>query len=175
LIDFTLDQRSINRLAAAIAQSGVEAADVVAERAARLTAQWLDETYPEVLKTQGLVAKPKVGTVYLGTNAPRPDMVKLAEAFQARPEKTARGWVVHFEMRNDLNEQSKAKVRTVFMKGRSVRHDIKVKDSNWLTGWEHNGKQVFTKQVSHPGSQGRFDTLKLLRDRVYQRIRRAAV
>jgi hypothetical protein len=175
---FELQPASLQRLERVIAERAEEAADDLAERSARLAARLFEEGYPDVLKTQNLEAKPghKEGTVYKGTGADR-DIVKLEDAMVGRATKTANGWVATFEMRDDLDELSKAKVRTVFMKGRSQPHTITPNKADWLTGWidPKTGRQARTKLVKHPGSRGKFGTLTLLRDRVYQRIRRGSV
>jgi hypothetical protein len=180
MIQFKLDERTIERLADQITRVGIEEADVASARSARLAVQLLEENYPRVLDDAGLVGKPKVGTVYGGTSGPRTykrPMRPLAEMYQGRAEKTSKGWVVRWEMRDDLNEQEKIKVRSVFFRGRTAAHDIYPVKATWLTGWTDpkTGKQARTKHVKHPGSQGSFDTLKLLRDRVYQRVRRGTV
>ena len=145
--------------------------DKVAHESAILAARLMEETYPQVLQDAGLVAKPKVGRT-----KPR-DIVKLSEAMAGSVEKTPRGYRAVLKMKDGLSEESKAKVNTLFMKGRSVPHSIPKEppNSKWMTGWEYEGKQVFTKEVWHPGSRGHFSTLRLVRDRVYQRIRRGAV
>ena len=169
MIEVRLDERSLARLAKVIEARAEVAVDKVAHESAILAARLMEETYPQVLQDAGLVAKPKVGRT-----KPR-DIVKLSEAMEGSVEKTSRGYRAVLGMKGGLSEDSKAKVRTVFMEGHSRPHEIRAKNANWLTGWEHQGTQVFTKEVMHPGSRGHFSTLRLVRDRVYQRIRRGAV
>jgi len=179
-LNFILQEASVARVAAQMAKAATLSADKSVERAMRLAAQLSEQKYPEVLKDQGLVAKPKVGTVYGGTSGPRTyktTMRPLAEMYQGRVAKTEKGWNMYWEMRPDLNEQEKIKVRSVFFRGRTAAHDIYPVKAKWLTGWTDpkTGRQARTKHVKHPGSRGSFDTLKLLRDRVYQELRRTSV
>ena len=168
---FELQPASLQRLERVLIERGTAAADETSERAARVAVRLFEENYPKVLESRGMVGKPNVGTV-----KPR-DIVKIKDAMVGRARKTANGWVASFEMRDDLSDLSEAKVRTVFMKGHSKRHDIYPVKATWLTGWTdpNTGRQARAKKVDHPGSQGQFDTLRLLRDRVYQRIRRGSV
>jgi hypothetical protein len=153
MLKFTFQEASINRLAAVLAERYEIEADEASRRAAFRTVELLDETYRNVVGSDAdpsprFTRRKHVGTVYGGDNSER-DIVKLADAMEGRAEKTATGWVAHFGMRDDLDELSKAKVRTVFMKGRSQPHTITPNKADWF--------------------------LRLVRDQVYQRIRRGSV
>lgn len=171
MIRVSLNERSTARMSAYIADLAAEEADRQAHQLAIRGAQLMEVEYPRVLVDHGLVAKPLIGKNRRSVE--ERNLVKLKDAMRGHAEKTATGWEAVLEIRNDLTAADEAKVYAIF--SGSVSHPINIKNKKALTGWYFEGSQVFTKAVFHPGTFSRFGTLRLVRDRVYQRVRRGSV
>lgn len=170
-----LDERSLARMAGYIADLGVEEAERQSHTLAVRAAQLMEDVYPEVLVTYGLVAKPLIGKNRRSVE--ERGLVKLKDAMQGKAVKKGIGWEASLEVRDDLTPADRAKVFAIF--SGSKPHPIPREGGSLtkkaMTGWERGGVQVFAKKVNHPGSWARSGMLRLVRDRVYQRIRRGSV
>ena len=169
VIRIALDPRSLARLAEHISDVAEREMDVEAHRVARVAANLMEETIPQTFADHGLAGKTPRG----GRPVDARGLVKFVDAFEATAEKTAKGWEADLHVRSDLSQEEYAKVFSVL--SGSVPHDIEPKNARLLTGWYWKGELQASKLVKHRGTPARFDTLKLVRDRVYQRIRRGTV